>query len=111
VISEYGLVGNQITLSAGAWGQLDPDIAFDPVAGDYIVAWTNNRPWDIRGQRLSPYDGSPRGPEFGICVDAQKQHQPAIAANSVAGGFIVAWEDDRNLHLGYGPDIYAYVQP
>lgn len=111
LISEYGLVGNQLTLSAAAWGQMDADIAFDPSAGEYIVAWTNNRPWDIRGQRLSPYDGSFRGPEFPICVDALKQHLPAIAANSVAGGFIVTWQDWRNEHLGYGPDIYAYVQP
>jgi len=106
-ISESGLVGSPLVLSDAPYGQLDPGIAFDPVAGEYVVVWTNNRPWDIRGQRLSP-GGSFLGAEMAICNAQEKQHLPAIAANAAQGGYLVVWEDYRNSYLA---DIYAYVQP
>lgn len=106
-IAESGLVGSPSALSSAPYGQWDPAIAFDPLSGEYVVVWTNDRPWDIRGQRLSA-GGSFVGVEMAICNAPEKQHLPAIAANTAAGGYLVVWEDYRD---GYLSDVYAHVQP
>lgn len=86
---------------------MDPEITFNPVAGEYLVIWTNNRPWDVHGQRLSPY-GNLLGQTIVFTTDDEKQHLAAIAVNTTTGGYLVAWEDWRSRR---DFDIYAYVQP
>jgi hypothetical protein len=111
LVSESGLVGAPFVVSAAAYGQEDPDVSYNPVHGEYLVAWTNNRPWDIRGQRMSPL-GTFVGGEIVICNAQEKQHLPVLAVNTNTGGYIVAWEDFRNdYYMGYVFDVYAYVKP
>jgi hypothetical protein len=106
-VTQSGLVRPRFALSTAQWGQLDPAIAFNPVASEYLVVWTNNRPWDIHGQRLSP-GGSFLGSSVMFSTDSEKQHLPAIAVNTGSGGHLIAWEDWRSQR---DFDIYAYVQP
>jgi hypothetical protein len=106
-ISEHGAVHGQFTLSTAQGGQWDPAIAFNPVASEYLVVWTNNPPWDIHGQRLSP-GGHFLGSTLVLTTNLEKQHLPAIAVNTASGGYLIAWEDWRSQR---DFDIYAYVQP
>jgi len=107
MVSEMGLVGSVTPLSMAQWGQLDPDVAYDPAANQYLVVWTNNRPWEVYGQRLSP-QGALAGAELHFTTNPSKQHQPAIAIDPSSGAYLVAWEDYRSER---DFDIYAYVQP
>jgi hypothetical protein len=106
-ITEHGAVHGQFTLSTAQGGQWDPAIAFNPVPSEYLVVWTNNPPWDIHGQRLSPGGGF-LGSSLVLTTNPEKQHLPAIAVNAASGGYLIAWEDWRSQR---DFDIYAYVQP
>jgi len=100
------LSGSMLTLATDQYGDLDPGIAFNPLSGEYLLVWTRNRPWDIKARRLST-TGARLGSEITICGDGAKQQLPAIALNPNTGGYLVAWEDDRNGNA----DVYAYVNP
>jgi len=96
-VSEVGTPGDN-TFSAG-----DPDIAYDPVSDRFLVAWRgdNDGPptaseWEIFTQQLA-YDGSETGPDdqrisdTGPYVDTTQTRDPAVAADTRAGEFMVVW--------------------
>ena len=80
------------------------DVAMD-ASGSFVITWpdTRNGNWDIYSQRYDD-DGSPVGSNFRVNDDAgnDKQFKPKVAYNS-SGGFILIWEDKRNVLS----DIYA----
>jgi pimeloyl-ACP methyl ester carboxylesterase len=107
-VSETGaLAGGRLELSTAQWGQQEPDIVFSPIAGEYLVVWTNSSPCDIHARRLSAY-GDLLGSEFVISAAGQDQRAPAIALNPATGGYLVVWEDYRS---GSSFDVYGYAEP
>ena len=106
-VSEQGnAIGSPFAVPSTICGLLNPSVTFQPRSGEYLVVWANDQTRDIHGCHLSA-TGSP-GRTMTLCNVQGRQHEPVIAANTVTGGYLVAWEDYRN---GYNFDIYAYVNP
>jgi hypothetical protein len=88
--------GADFLISTAEGAQRSPDVAYNPVAGEYLVVWFtyNGSPMqnDIYGQRYSG-DGLPVGEPIAICTDAEEQTSPAVAYNSTAGEYMVVWSD------------------
>jgi len=107
LVAEAGYtIGGILTLATDQWGDLNPEIAFNPLTREYLLAWTRNYYWDIMARRLST-SGMRLGTEMTLCGHSEKQHMPAMDLNPNTGGYAVAWEDYRNSNS----DIYAYVNP
>ncbi|MBJ7455069.1 MAG: hypothetical protein JHC74_03315 [Thermoleophilia bacterium] len=97
-ISDAGVDGNP--LRSG----FDPAVAYNAVAGQYLVVWEADEISDneneIHGQRLGAGGGqtgandfriSDMGPDGNAAFDAV---DPAVAYNSAADEYLVAWEGD-----------------
>ncbi len=96
-----------ISLSAATAGQFNPKVAAGST--NYLVVWeddrnasTNNS--DIYGTRVA-LSGTVLDPAgIAISTDPASQHDPTVV--SIAGGFFVGWDDDRNS-ITTGTDIYG----
>lgn len=90
-------VGTPFLISAGstAVNDVGPDVAWD--GSSYLVVWeqqlqaTNA---DILGRRVSTA-GAPIGGTVLISTPVSVQRAPAVAGNTVNGGFYVVWHDCR----------------
>jgi hypothetical protein len=90
----------------------DPAVAFNPVAGQFLVAWRDGRDMatrgaDIYGRRVGA-EGTPLGGDFRIsgAMATSDEHSPAVAYNPVANQHLVVWHDERN-EATRGADIYG----
>jgi uncharacterized repeat protein (TIGR01451 family) len=101
------LLGGGLAVSAGAATQWYPDVACSATTSEYLVVWENDTGSgtydDIYGQRVSG-SGGLHGNTFAISTASRWQSEPAIAWNSAANEYLVAWYDSRS-----GPS-YIYGQ-
>ena len=92
----------------------NPEVAWDPLAGRYLVVWEDwrsqaSRGADIYGRYLS-VAGAPLNSEFrisgaGALADDQ---DPALARGAAGGAYLVVWKDARNYDDGTSEyDIYG----
>ena len=97
-ISKHGARPN---LGSGVY---DPSVAHDPVANEYLVAWTgeigSSGEYEIQAQRLSAKGAEVGGSDFQISdmgPDSDKDfdaHLPSVAANPTLGEYLVVWVGD-----------------
>jgi hypothetical protein len=121
-VTEQGqLLGGMVSLSqnAGSPAMAGPQVAsqsaidekaalvFDRGSGHYVLAWPNSGSADIDGGYLLPGTSTLQR-RFTMCSAPYDQHEVAAAANSVGTGYLFVWQDRR---LGYGYNIYGYLQP
>jgi hypothetical protein len=101
------LVGPVLTILDNSSGQrLSPIVAYDPVNEAYLVAWSNSSTSALKVQLLYD-DGTPAGDALEIPHPGSTSNPPAIAANTAAGGFILAWPDRD--YSGGNYDILAQL--
>jgi uncharacterized repeat protein (TIGR02543 family) len=80
-----------------------PSLAYDIVHDKFFVAWTGPWPYyDLYGQLLDYTSGEP----FLIASAPGPQTSPVVTHDSVNGGFLVTWLDDRNVD---GAAIYGQL--
>jgi len=119
-ISEQGqMLGGRVPLSAqgetagvsevGARATIDEKAAlvFDRAAGHYVLTWPDASSGDVHAGRLLP-GSSNLQQRFTMCSAPYDQHAVAAAANDSDAGYLFVWQDRR---LGYGYNIYGYLQP
>jgi hypothetical protein len=87
-------------------------VAYNPVATQYLVSWSDTRSqatrgWDIYGRRVAA-NGTRVGGDFRISgKDATDwEGTPDVAYNSTANEYLVAWRDGRSSATR-GWDIYG----
>ena len=90
---------------------IDPDTAYNPATGEYLVVWSDQRNLassgrDIFGQLVAG-DGSKVGSNFRIsgAGATYDESTPAVSYNSDSDEFLVVWVDKRNHFYGY--DVYG----
>lgn len=94
-VDATGFCGNVGYVSSGGMPH-QPDIVFNPNAGQYLVAWTRNSGGtylDIYGRFMYP-DGTFVDPEFPIYIENSAQQKPAVTSNGT-GGYLIVFEDNR----------------
>ncbi|MCG2769196.1 MAG: hypothetical protein L6435_12555 [Anaerolineae bacterium] len=103
------LIGDELTIAVGPGDQLNPQIAYNVPAQQYLIVWQecgNNRDEsDIFGQWLVA-DGGRAGDCFPICNSDGKQSVPVVVADLSRSRCLVAWEDARHSSWKL-QDIYA----
>lgn len=94
-----GLIGNQPITVAEYIGHLmwQPDVVYNPTRNEYLVVYTYEAgpgDYDIWGTRLT-WDGNALSPDIWINGDTDDQQNPAVAYNSNADEYLVAWESEQ----------------
>ncbi len=106
-------VEQNVAIATGPGLQLRPDVAFSPVAGAYLVVWSQEtgartQDFDIYG-RFVDGDGKPLGPALAISAAPGNQHAPVVAYHSTSRRFLVVWQEgDEN---GTADLVGAFVDP
>lgn len=96
--------GQDFPISQEAGEQRNPTLAYDSLRDRYLVAWEDQRRggWDIYGQLVAA-GGQLVGDALPISTAPNDQRDAVVAYNSLAGEYLVAWEDRR----GGEWDIYV----
>jgi hypothetical protein len=89
-----------------------PTVAWNQTAGEYLVVWGDYRDdltggSDIYGRRVGT-DGARLGADIRISGtnNASWEEKPAVAWNQVDNGYLVVWQDWRNVSTS-GANIYG----
>jgi hypothetical protein len=115
--SEFDPTGkrDELKLAFAAYGTSvamtnPPALAFDPQNNRYLLVYSAAVPGvvgsAIYGQLVNP-DGTPFGVEFLIADAPGSQNYPRVAYGNLNSGFLVVWQDGRNIPGEAGWDIYA----
>lgn len=92
--------GQVFGISAEPDNCLAPDIAYNAATGEYLVVWeyafdVDRDDYDIYGQRVSS-SGVLLGNRIAIVTSGDHEGRPAVAYNSVANEYLVAWENQTD---------------
>jgi hypothetical protein len=108
-----GRVGRnlRITGKSADRGADNPAVVWNPVSGEYLVVWADDRSEgargrDIYGQRLAA-DGTRIGWNFRISGKRADDYEdgPAVDIDRATGRYLVVWHDDR----AWQSDIYGQI--
>ncbi len=109
LISPQGNVSMRFTICSATNGQFNPQVAFDPTSGRFLVVWADARngytDYDIRG-RLYTSNGFPVGPDFAIAYETNYQGDPWVCSDQI-GNFFIVYEDGTDSSIGPF-SLYAY---
>ena len=93
------LGGKIVIVNPDAGTQTLPDVAANNVSNEYMVVWRDGREVSnqrrIYAQRISA-GGSLLGVNVPVSAVLADQRHPAVAAQTVPGGYTVVWADSRN---------------
>jgi hypothetical protein len=97
VNADGSLDGAEVPIAgAGATGRHRPQVAFNPISGEYLVVYVyaeeNN---NVRGRRV-PAAANPSTPEIDIATGTTDQNYPDVACRTLepgGGGYLVVWRD------------------
>lgn len=108
-------LGRNFAISTGhsARADYDPAVAYDAVSDRYLAVWETDRRnlfgqrgWDIFARVVGP-GGALIGQNLRVSAAAATGHELNPAAGAVSGGgFVVIWEDFRNIST-LGEDIFG----
>ncbi len=98
-LSDAGVAGTTVTVSAGSWLETEPSVA--SVSSQYLVVWQDSRSsnWDIWAQRVDQ-SGAPLGSPIHVSAASADQRQPQVAAWYSGSTYLVAWDDRRRSASG-----------
>ncbi len=99
------LSGSEIKITDTAQTDSQPDVAFDPTTGRFLVVWhylSGND--DIYGQLVNS-DGTLNGGSFAICNNTATESIPKVCYDSINDRFVVIFYDSR----GVGSSIYGQI--
>lgn len=96
-VSPYGNpLDDELIVSAASNAQLEPEVAFNSGAGEYLAVWgdgsTGLDTSVIRGQRLTS-NGGMTGGALTIASATDYQAEPDVAYNSTSNEYLVVWHD------------------
>ena len=99
-LSDTGsLVGTDFAVSDATSDQLLPDVAYNNMTEEYIVAWQDYRGGAaeiaIYAQRISAL-GTREGPDIPVTTETRRQMNPRVAYSAGAEEFLIVWEDERS---------------
>ncbi|MHC4942420.1 MAG: hypothetical protein ACYTG7_05310 [Planctomycetota bacterium] len=92
VDSDGTLIGGTFTICASNNHRLQPLVAFDPIHGAYLAAWTDSDTGKLSVQLLYS-DGTNAGDPVAVPNPASASGPPHVTANTLDGGFLVTWPD------------------
>ncbi|MFH2001871.1 MAG: hypothetical protein ABIK28_19465 [Planctomycetota bacterium] len=93
VDSSGALSGPLLTLVETTAERWQPSLAYDPVNAVYLVAWSGSDTGSMTAQLL--YDDGSLAGEAVELIHPGFSSLPLIAADTTAGGFLVAWADRK----------------
>ena len=101
IVSSNGtLMGSNFAISTAKNIQDMSRVAFDPIKGQYLVVWSDDRTkadgYDIYGQKIAP-TGKLLGANFIISNAPYDQFRPDITWDSNDNEFMAVWVDCRNI--------------
>jgi RHS repeat-associated protein len=100
---EGDVLGNVIAVSTAADFQLDPHVAYNPDANEYLVVWHDNRDGDTRyndfradvyAQRVADTGGLVGG-NYAVDSGDFDQARARVAYDVVSQFYLVVWQDQR----------------
>lgn len=118
--NDWDIYGQRVnpngTLNGGNFGiswegsnhRENPDVAYDPTADKYLVAWEYEfsvGDHDVHCRQV----GSDGTPETTMVISSLYSHEkgPVVAADNV-GSYLIVWEDERNVTT-QGIDLYYWL--
>ncbi len=109
LLDANGTVQMRFSICVAAYGQNDPQVAYDSQSNRFLVIWADARngydDYDIRG-RLYNHLGYPVGTDFPIAYETNYQGDPWICSDN-EGHFFIIFEDGVDSSLGPF-NLYAY---
>ena len=96
-------LGDKISVCSEWWDDRYPSVDWQET--HFLVIWNN---WatgsnsNIHGQKINP-NGTEDGPVIDFCTASANQSRACVACRT--GGYLIAWEDERNDE----GDIYGYI--
>lgn len=109
VAANGSLIGETFAISIAAEDEQAPAIAYNPVAGEFLVVWEANSvlggghaglfvtgTTQIIGQRMNDA-GSLVGPVINISASQVWQRSPEVAFSTESGRFLVAWASEAGI--------------
>jgi PKD repeat protein len=90
--------GSVISIADTSGGRFDPDVAYDPESGNFVVVWTDTRNANEEiWSQLVEADGNLSGNNFAIAdAPANNSAYPAVAVDAENHRVLVVFLDDRN---------------
>ncbi len=110
LINDNGTVfAGEFAICTGSSSCQYPAVSYDSSNQRFLVVWEDSRDsgttgTDVYGQLVNAA-GTLSGSNFVISNQADNQHNPSIAYNSVTPGFLAVWHDYRNGNW----DIYGQL--
>jgi hypothetical protein len=86
--------GPETLVSEQEYNTGGPDVAWNPVAREFLVAWQSGT-YDILARRVTAA-GRPAGPVIRVCAAEGLQHGARVAYRAASGDYLVAWTDRRS---------------
>jgi RHS repeat-associated protein len=97
VAGSGSLVGSETKIYGAPSNSVNPDLAYNPQADEYLVVWREGagEPTDeVYAQRVSS-TGAVLGNVITLGAQIAEPYQPAVAYQSDAHGYLVVWPDHR----------------
>jgi len=92
-------VGRDIRLTGATKSENNPDVVWNPTAGQYLLVWMDSRSHSTRGwdvySRLLRADGDPIGDYVRLSGAKADALYPAAARNQTDNEYFVVWQDAR----------------
>ncbi len=99
------LTGSNFSISASGFSEVAPLVAWDPVSGDFFLAWWEYHSatdYDIWGCTVSG-TGTVAGDWFTITEELEVQRAAKLSRGATNGKVLIVWQDFRNANY----DIYG----
>ncbi|MGD8794734.1 MAG: hypothetical protein PVF47_19450, partial [Anaerolineae bacterium] len=104
--ADGALLGGSLAIETEGENQVNPAVAYNSAADEYLVVWEDERDaanngYDIYGRRVDA-DGFLLGSDLAIGTGSHDEHKPDLAYNVTNDEYLVVWE---RLGSASGPSL------